>query len=528
VIDYSCTTAFQCTRVSIKTMETTSTIQQLKVLLTPITTDGTLAVWRLSNKRLCDTLTEFAENTNDDDDKDYAKLLEHTRELFRSLNVILAEQEREYKSSNFALNFSSRMKPIRKDEFSVVFGGKYTDQPGSITEELVSKLVKDNPHVYTVSRAEIPSSALPSNVTHIQCKHLFCHIGGKGEMLNVLNTARDEWQRSYSKFTKLVVYFTLGFHNGENPFVKNMCVAGDFRDALLETLRDLKPNSWRVVFTGTDATRPSTYEDGTFLWEENNIVQRSLTIPTYKITERNYIYAMSKLGQFYQVASAVAQLLNHTDINDKLMPTIKRVHKNVKIAKEGKNSYDYLVHNSVPLLKKTKREKMIHGLKMLHLWRHRKKRRPGAVYTKHSNALIEDLNTVSKNIEDIVMDSSSLRDHFMITDGISICYTGLHSVPWTKEAVTTDDPRFFILKQIVFRLKNAVSIEQAASLHFPATSTVASQETTPSSKSLETVASQKATPSTGFLSITSVASQKTAPRFDKSSSVSSVASSFSC
>jgi len=470
-----------------KTMITT--VQQLEILLSTIRTEGTLAVWRLSNKRLCDTLTEFAVNTNDDDDKDYAKLLEHTQELFRNVNVILAEQEREYKACNFALSFSSRMKPTRKDEFSVVFGGKYTDQPGSITETVVSKLVKDNPRVYTVSRSEIPSSALPNNVTHISCKNLFRHGLAKGEMLNVLNTARDEWQRSYSESTKLVVYFTLGFYKGENPFVKNMYAAGDFRDALLESFRGLKPHSWRVVFTGTDATRPSTYEDDTFLWEENNIVQRSLTIPTYKIMERNYIYAMSKLGQFYLVASAVAQLLKRTDINNKLMPTIKKLQKNVKIAKEGNNSYEYLVLNSVPLLKKKKTKRMIlNGFRLVRLLRKSKKKRNDSVrLSKHSNTLIEDLNTISENIEDIVMDSSSLRDHFMITDGISICYTGLHSKPWTKEAVTTDDPRFFILKQIVTRLKNAESIEQAAALHFPATSfsTVASQKTAPNSKSLE-------------------------------------------
>jgi hypothetical protein len=49
---------------------------------------------------------------------------------------------------------------------------------------------------------------------------------------------------------------------------------------------------------------------------------------------------------------------------------------------------------------------------------------------------------------------------------ISICYTPLHAKPWTEQAKSAASPKTYILKQIVRRLKNAVSIEQAVFYRF--------------------------------------------------------------
>ena len=63
-----------------------------------------------------------------------------------------------------------------------------------------------------------------------------------------------------------------------------------------------------------------------------------------------------------------------------------------------------------------------------------------------------------------------LKDYFCIAKGISICYTPLHAKPWTQQAInnaaTGLSPKAFVLEQVVKRLKNAISIEQAVDCHF--------------------------------------------------------------
>jgi len=293
-------------------------------------------------------------------------------------------------------------------------------------------------------------------------------------MLNLLNTALDGW-RAYNNAnnttTRLVVYFTLGFHKGDDPFTSNMCVATDFRDALLETFHDLQPNSWSVVFTCTDATRHSTYPDGVF--EQGN---KMLTIPSYKITKWNYIYAMSKLGQFFLVKSAVAQLLHLFDINELLVPIIAKIQKNVtNAAQMGDNSYEALVTNYIPTLES---ESISNRLLYIFLSPGKKKKKKyrrddmwSSLFQRRSKLLIDDLSSISKFIDDTFAKVPRLREHFMITNGISISYTTLHCKPWTMDAVKEENPRLHIVQQIIYRLKNAISTEYAAALHFPTNDT---------------------------------------------------------
>jgi len=413
-----------------------STLEKLEDLLSKTKQHQTLAVWRLSDEKLVDTLKLFATDRRDED-SDYTKMLEQTQGLFNRLNPLLAQQERE--DEHFSSSFSA-MESVGKNEFSVVFGGKYTLKPKSISETLVAILAHNNSRVYTVSRSP-PSPGLPQNLKHFQSENLDSDELGKGEFLKVLNQARDEWQESYYN-TTMVIYFTIGFHKGENPYERNIFTARNFGDALVKSFSSIGNNSWRVVVTGTDATRPTTYEDATFRWKGENSI--NLTVPSYKIHEGNYIYAMSKLGQIYTVASAVAKLSKDRGIHKKLKPTIERIEKTVKMVKEGDNSYAYLVEIS----KRTGRLRKLCGrMKM-----------KDKIYLK------TELNGISKYVQQI---EESLGKHFLLAEGISICYTSLHSEPWTEKAITTDDPRYDILRNIITRLKNAISLEHAAALHFP-------------------------------------------------------------
>jgi len=132
----------------------------------------TLAVWRLSDERIVKALKNFVLEKNTRDDKDYDKFYPRAEKLFRDLNGLLAQQERNCSNDYFGSTYNAA-DTLRKDEISVVFGGKYTATPNSITEKFVTKLVQDNPLVYTASRTELLPENLPNNVVHISCKHFF-------------------------------------------------------------------------------------------------------------------------------------------------------------------------------------------------------------------------------------------------------------------------------------------------------------------------------------------------------------------
>ena len=393
-------------------------------------TPQTLAVWRLSSAPLVQALEDFAAKTGGNSNN----LLERTQQLFDRINSLLAAQE-QLENSPFAPSCSLPNNETPKNEISVVFGGKYgATTPRSISERLVSNLVEDSLCVTTVSRSEL-SYELPSNVTHIVKRNLDTPIEGEQEFVNVLSRAQDQWQQLNSETTTsstLVLYFTLGQHKGENPFVRNLTAARNFGQALQQCLSSSallssSPPSWRVVLTGTDATLPSTWEDSEFEWKHSSTAtSQCLVIPSYKIMKYNYIYAMSKLGQYYLVANAVAKLTNRPDIVAQTAPVIAKIQRQVEEAGE-----DGTYH-------------------------------PPEKAEEESLISMDELDEISRSIESI---EASLQTHFSIAKGISICYTPLHAKPWTEQAKATDDPVSYVLEQIVKRLKNAISIDRAVECH---------------------------------------------------------------
>jgi len=430
-------------------------------------TPATLAIWRISNKNIIDILKEFVADKHDDDDRTYGKFILQTQGLFDRLNPLLAQQER---TNDYFSSTLSNMDYPRTDEFSVIFGGKYAIKPHSIPESLVSRLVRDNPRIYTVSRSKPPDDA-PPNLTHIQSNVLADDDLGKGEFLKILNMARDEWQKSFWKTTKLVVYFTLGFFRGEITCEKNLTTADNFQEALVESFANLENNSWRVVVTGTDATRPSTFMNDTLDWkmDDTSNSTNELIVPSYKISDRNFVYAMSKLGQYYMVASAVIQLTDKASRTRRRVDLIiRKIEKYVAISQAGGSSFEHLARHScgprISLRRSQRGEsavmKRLGNILGFSLFK------DTSSLANQSVAMMAKLNAISKNFDDI---EKALKNHLLIANCISICYTPLHGIPWTQEAVksTTNDPRLSIVSQITWRLRNAISIERAISLHFP-------------------------------------------------------------
>ena len=405
----------------------------------------TLAYWRLNNPQIVQALHDFASKKEDKEEttNDVSALLDDVLTLFRDqLNPLLAEQESEYKdafvgvSTGGASDGGGQANKIDycQNEVSVVFGGKYPtagNKPASISETLVSKLVTHSRHVITVSRSDFEVAALPPNVTHISKQNLDSDDTtgvGVEEYKNVMNFARYKLN-SLAAATDteqqggIAFYLTLGQHKGINPFQRNIQGAINFCQALQQTMTANQQSSlpsWRVVVTGTDATLPSTYPDGIV-----TINDEELVIPSYKIMKYNYVYAMSKLGQYYLVVNTVANLLDQELIVEETAPIIDKIQKHVSSAGDD-----------------------------------------GDYHPDRALIQMEELDTISKRIMELCNDPI-IASRLWIATGISICYTPLHAHPWTDATIATDSPRSHIIEQIVRRLKNAISIEKAASLHFP-------------------------------------------------------------
>lgn len=313
---------------------------------------------------------------------------------------------------------------------------------------------------------------------------------GADEFYDVMSMAKEEWLKtssqqqpeSPSKTTMLVFYFTLGQHKGVNPFVRNINSAENFHRALQklslpssssELLRsapsgtDASNNKscrdWRVVVTGTDATLPSTHPPSVMIMatDENDAPDTTtatvLTVPRYKIGTNNFVYAMSKLGQYYLIANAVVLLLMEQN------------------SENDKQIYEEIALETDEIFRKIRNHVTDAG-------------EDGAYHggSKESDTSSAQTSISMEELDEISLKMAShieeglLLDHYRIAEQISICYTPLHANPWTKDAIqsTSDNiggspPSFpsssqkaFILEQIVKRLKNAISIESAASAHF--------------------------------------------------------------
>ena len=418
-------------------------------------TPRTLAVWRLSNVRLIEVLEAFAAGGAPNT---WEELLRETQDLFDRVNSILAKQE-----EDSTIFIRERRRPYSKkdsdaslsNQISVVFGGKYAPgTPQSISERLVSKLSEKCPQVWTVSRSQL-SYAIPNNIKHVSKQGLDDKDIGKQEFSQVMTDVISDWkslqaQNDANSAMKLVFYFTLGQHKGENPFARNLTAAENFAEALQSKLSRPRVSTgstptnakWRVVMTGTDATLPTSYADASislptnYTQHEGETIEE-ITIPSYKIMKYNYTYAMSKLGQYYIIANAIAKLV----VPDKetagwirnMETVIARIKSHVHAAGEDGNYHEKCEETTVE--------------------------------QQTSHITMVELDRISRGVDEIIV--PKLKPHLAIAEGISICYTPLHARPWTEQAMKQKelDPKAYVLEQIVKRFKNAVSIEHAVISH---------------------------------------------------------------
>ena len=434
-------------------------------------------------------------------------LLDQVLDLFQRLNYHMAEQEQscptwgdfflaskpqeDKLSASATSNESSSQPPSSPTEISVVFGGKFSKNPASISEKLVSKLVLRSQTVYTISRSICEKVELPTNVKHIPKQNLDASDGssnggssiGSDEFYDVMSMAKDEWLKtssnqqpgSPSTTMTLVFYFTLGQHKGVNPFVRNLNSAQNFHRALQKLSlpsASLPPNAtntltkrnWRVVVTGTDATLPSTHPPSKMTMksdeDRNSDATKAivLTVPTYKIGTNNFVYAMSKLGQYYWITNAVARLLM------------------VQNGEEDKGLYEEIVRETDEIFQKIRKHVTEAGEDGAY---HGGSYESDRISNKTTRISMKELDAISLKISSL-LGEGFLQDHFRIAEQISICYTPLHAKPWSEDAIqstsngtylqTSSIPsapqKAFILEQIVKRFKNAISIESAASSHF--------------------------------------------------------------
>jgi len=140
----------------------------------------------------------------------------------------------------------------------------------------------------------------------------------------------------------LVFYFTLGKHKEVNPFVRNLNSAQSFRRALRQLCLSSSEidnegrRNWRVVLTGTDATLASTHPPSEMMFDsrkngnEEAPMTTVLTVPTYKIGAYNFVYAMSKLGQYYWIMNAAGK--RYEEIANETKDIFQKIQKHVNEA----------------------------------------------------------------------------------------------------------------------------------------------------------------------------------------------------
>ena len=435
--------------VATKCLETmTNDILNQKVNKTSLT----LAFWRVEHPKIREALEAFASKpdwTKKDDESFLKEPLEEVQTLFQEINRYMTEQERQVWPNAFttaaAATSTTSAKENEEDVVSVVFGGKYSSQPKSISERLVSDLVDTSYHVFTVSRTQMTS--LPSNVTHMTQQRLddaSVDVGAK-EFQTVLQSAIEKTQTTQTQ-KRLVLYFTLGQHKGVNPFARNVYAANNFATAVERTFLDsssLKELSLQVVVTGTDATLPSTTE---YTNRTTIIDDLSINIPSYKISEYNFVYAMSKLYQFYRIAKSIMELREKgTKAIEGVSTIIDKLQSHVLAVGEDGN-----------FQKNDKRQGVtIHTIPEL-----------DGISTNWLSVLEPSLSTTASS------DTNNNIPRLVVARDISICYTPLHAVPWTQQSFVKCDkesdgsPKAYLIQQIVRRFKNAISINMAAKSHF--------------------------------------------------------------
>jgi len=461
----------------------------------------TLAYWRIKyDDKIVPALRDFCEEDDKDDDASNDNeridfLTTRTLELFHLLNVIMSEQERDVtwlpqhkkfneRSSSLGrsalptvnimrfcpITFSKNFNNEDKNIVSIVFGGKEANPALSLSEDLVKTLSKTCLHVYTISRSDMKPKK--KNITHFNNKNL-CEDSKEGVQgfVEVMEASiKNHFCSTCSeKESVLSIYFTMGYHKGRDVYNANLRSANNFAKALQKTfsVASRKDIKWKVIVTGTDATRPSDSKNTTATWprhmtasssdtytdhpattgekekyqlEKMKIEKLELIVPLYKIHKYNFVYAMSKIGQFYIIADAVAKL------------TIKpAVYKQSQ--KERKLNLSGTVEK---------------------ITRHINKAGDNGVYDETLNNIISmsDLDKISSDWTNKVQQLVSTE--LAVATDLSILYTPLHCRNWVTQSLkdSKEDKvkyggsvRAHIVCQIVKRLANAISIDMGTRCH---------------------------------------------------------------
>lgn len=221
----------------------------------------------------------------------------------------------------------------------------------------------------------------------------------------------------------------MGLYRGSDyPFRQNLQSAKNFSQALSQTLSQHKIE-WKVILTGTDATLPSNHRDTIVEWNNATDIPASthqLQIKSYKIRDDNYIYAMSKLGQFYIVADAISTMQN---INTGLSAVAKKIAKHIFAAGHD-GSYDPNNDNIIPK-------------------------------SELDYLSIAWFGTVQP----------SLLPHLVVANGLTILYTLPHCKYWVEEAVSKrhedkfDSIKAHVIHEVVDSMDCAMSTSMGNKCH---------------------------------------------------------------
>lgn len=390
-----------------------------------------LRYWRMQDSNIVNALEDFCEEEYNDGNEGRDSLKKETQVLFDNLNRLMDVQEQSVKFFPEQKLIEREIRHGSESEVvSIVLGGKKAVPAESISEKLVDKLAKTCKHVYTVSRSGSEAMDLDPNITHIPSQHLMDGTEASVEgFIDIINLSIDEHFPPHVENKMLVMYFTLGCYLAKEGFQKNIRAAKSFSEALMRTFSvKNKHVDFKVVITGTDAIFPSNHPLTIMEWEEHER-KVQLKVPTWKIADDNYVYAMSKLGQFYTLADAISTIHNiKLDIN--LGDIVERITQHINVAG------DVMQYNE----------------------------------NQENVILMSELDKISEGWTDTVQ--PALNDYLTVANGLSILYTPLH-LHFADEAIDEceeDDEyggsiKAHIVYFLVFFMQNAVSIGFGANSH---------------------------------------------------------------
>ena len=389
-----------------------------------------LTAWRLNNKKVRTILEQFCSRRDGVERVNNLSVYQKDIQfLFDDLNKAMAEQE--------LMDWPTQVTQEAAGGISVIFGGKPALKGNSsrtISEEIIHLVMESKPaQVLTVSRSKISDLDLPKNVSHITKQNLLSD-NGVGDFSDVIQTAVMKWEKSSTPTSggaPLKMYFTLGHHKGgEDPYKRNLIAATNFATALKQNKKPLQKRDceFRVIITGTDATNPRSFPDYNL-----KIGKENISCPAYKIWDGNFVYSLSKLCQFYIIAEAIVDIVygDNSQKSDEVNNMSKRIQTATKT-----------LYDAINLA-----------------WGNIKYQDSLGITREQA----DEISILWNDVEHL------LERHLKVARNISIVFTSMHGNAWSQIAhnkLEDGDPDEFIVKQIISRLKNAISIHKAAVTHF--------------------------------------------------------------